>query len=212
MVQLEDFKKRRIKKLWLDPSEIETLINCGDVIKDSRARVALELMGRCGLRVSEVAALSETSLIKNPDNLTLKVLDAKTGSRTLPFPPHLVYADLNFSGDPKTTQKEQRKQKVGKRTIQNWVNLAADEMVVRSESEVYKDITPHALRRSAGTNLYQHYGVDIEHICLWLGMSEQTFRRYYLIVDTPHSAAINRAKVPFFKNVNEAWNGSNGQK
>ena len=71
-------------------------------------------------------------------------------------------------------------------------------MVERNGNEIYNDITPHDLRRSAGTNFYQHYGVDIDHLCLWLGMSEETFKRYYLIIDTPHSQTENRAKVPFF--------------
>ena len=201
MVELEDFKKRKIKKLWLDPSEIDILIDCASVVANPRAKVAMELMGRCGLRVDEVATLNQNSLIKNPQTseYTLKVLDAKQGSRTLPYPPRLEYADINFSGDPTASQKQQRKHRVGKRTIQNWVNEAAEEMVKRTNNDVYADITPHALRRSAGTNFYQHYGVDMEHICLWLGMSEQTFRRYYLIVDTPHSGAANRSKVPFFK-------------
>ena len=201
MVELEDFKKRQIKKLWLDPSEIDILIECSSVVANPLARVAMELMGRCGLRVDEVATLNQDSLIKNPETgeYTLKVLDAKQGSRTLPYPPRLQYAKINFSGDPTATQKQQRKYRVGKRTIQNWVDLAADEMVVRTENSVYKDITPHALRRSAGTNFYQHYGVDLEHICLWMGMSEQTFRRYYLIVDTVHSGAENRSRVPFFQ-------------
>ena len=200
MVELQDFKKRQIKKLWLDPDEIGDLINCAEeVIKDPRAKIAVELMGRCGLRVGEVAALTAEDVIKNSQGeLTLKIIDAKTGSRTMPFPPHLAYADINFTGDPTLTRKERRKHRVGKRTIQTWVDKAAADMVERNGNEIYNDNTPHALRRSAGTNFYQHYGVDIDHLCLWLGMSEETFKRYYLIIDTPHSQTENRAKVPFF--------------
>lgn len=151
-------KKPRIdnaKLRYLTPEELENLFS---VLREHSETVADQalLSASCGLRFGETAALDWTDVIF--ENKTLAIRDAKTGSRTV-FMTDSVEAMLRARRGKKVKgpvfpDKDGSRQTRMSKTFQR----VADELFNTNVKDRRLRVTPHTLRHTFGSLLYQATG------------------------------------------------------
>jgi integrase len=151
------------RKCWLSDSELDAFLDEPD---ETERQIALELMGRCGLRKDEVPRIRRVDVVDGPDGAHLQVEGAKGGRhREPPIPDQLVRSieaytgALDVAGDNPVVD-------VSKRTVERWVDRASVSRQSATGDDPWSYFTPHDLRRSWDTLLLEH-GVEPGMVMEW---------------------------------------------
>lgn len=180
------------RKCWLSDDELDDVL---DEPTDSERRIALALMGRCGLRKDELLRVEPRDLVDGPSGVHLQVESAKTDvHREPPVPGDLVTRIRTFT-DAVDAGAGEPVVDVSKRTVERWVDRAADRRRDATDDPSWRYLTPHDLRRTWGTLLLEH-GVEPGMVMEWGGWSSWTsFRDSYLGEFSPAAVSRERDKV-----------------
>lgn len=177
-------------RMWLSDDETEDLI---DATHSDKARLAIQLGVRCGLRSDEIVRVAPEDVVNTEAGWMLRVDSAKSDGKRQTPAPDVVAGMLRAygSGNP----PDQPVIDVTTRTIRNWVKVAAMECKEQSGDEMWEYVSPHDLRRTWATNLK---GADVESliVCDWGGWSDlETFLDHYRGAFSPDVQAAQREKV-----------------
>ena len=191
----EQYDAKDGKKVWLDRGELDDLL--GRVADDTEKSIAFRLLGRCGLRRAEVVDVAPEHLVDTDVGPRVRVAHGKGDKyREIPCPGDLkttirVYARERDAGA--TTPLVDR----SARTLQRWVNAAAEELHDETGDVGWLDLGPHDLRRTWGTLLVES-GVEPGMIMSWGGWEDwTTFRKHYLGAYSPEMERRQAALVPW---------------
>ncbi len=176
-------------RVWLTQNELEQFIDCSPTDK---AKIAISLCA-CGLRVSEVANLSNEKRFKDDRGWMLGVVGKGNKYRELPIPTSLSMVNLNVG----VTDRTIRRWVTETAERYYWLHLAHSNSQPSFENHDIYHISPHDLRRTWGTLLLES-NVEPTIVMAWGGWeSWEVFRQHYLDVANPEWQAREREKVPW---------------
>jgi integrase len=174
-------------RVWLSETETTDLI---DAAPSDKARLAIQLGVRCGLRSDEIVRVASDDVHQTDAGWMLAVDSAKSDTRRQTPAPDVVAGMLRAYGTGGEPVID-----VTTRTIRNWVSGAADEIMAAGGQEMWAYVSPHDLRRTWATNLK---GADVESlvVCDWGGWSDlETFLQHYRGAFSPEVQREQREKV-----------------
>jgi integrase len=188
-MQLRQFEKRENSKaVWLTDREVDELLETTD---DELHRFALSLMARAGLRVGEVHKVQLDDLVKTEHGHIVRVWQGKGDKyREAPIPAEIYWIGRSIAEGQQIIRHT-------KRTLQDWVTNAADQMFRETEEVGWSYVSAHDLRRSWATLLIQS---EVEPLLVmeWGGWSDyEVFRDHYMSIHDPDFQADERQKVPW---------------
>ncbi len=173
---------------WLSADEVKSILKLPNMSRPDgvRDRAMLGLTYICGLRVSEVLALSLRDFDLGPKP-TVHVMGKGRRARILPLGPetvqllrawnsarpevHYDHLFLNRHGQPLTRDGFASR-------LTKYVQLAAKDM----PSLISKKVTPHVLRHSCAMHMLKATR-DIRKVALWLGHASIQSTEMYLHAD-----------------------------
>lgn len=173
---------------WLSAEEVKSILKLPDMARPEgiRDRAMLSLTYICGLRVSEVLALSLLDVNLGPKP-TVHVMGKGRRARILPLGPETVqllrvwksarpegpydHVFLNRHGQPLTRDGFAAR-------LTKYVQLAAH----ATPSLMSKKVTPHVLRHSCAMHMLKATH-DIRKVALWLGHASIQSTEMYLHAD-----------------------------
>jgi integrase len=187
-MQLRQFEKRKESKaVWMNADELEALL---DQTADEHQRLALGLMARSGMRVSEAIVVEGEDMIKTEAGHMARIWAGKGDKyRETPVSQESWWlaSALDTGAGPLVG--------AAKRTVQGWVERAAESMYRKTDDEGWRYVSAHDLRRSWATLLIQN---DVEPLLVldWGGWSDyKTFRDHYMSINSPEYQAEERTKI-----------------
>lgn len=192
-MQLDDFPAADGMAVWLNADEMQQVLDV--YAEDVLRRLALSLAGRCGLRVSEIAALCREHVHLANGNGSLHLEGAKGDkTRDTPVPDPLAGPLMTFI---QARELEAADPVIGRstRTLRYWVDEAADELRVATGDERWRHLSPHDLRRSWAMLLIE---ADVHPLVVmrWGGWERFTyFEEHYLSRLSEGMERRQRAKV-----------------
>jgi integrase len=197
-MRLKDYDERDGKRVWLSESELSLLLD--EMERPPEHRAAGLLMGRCGLRRDEAAAVTPSDLVSTDHGQVVRVWDGKGDKyREVPAPDELVTLVLGLDRSPGATLVD-----VADSTLWDWVNQAAQRCRAATGDEGWQFVGPHDLRRSWGVRALES-GVLPSVVMEWGGWEDwQTFRDHYLAEFSPEALRREREKVSWLDGGREA--------
>lgn len=183
------------RRVWLGRDEVGLLLNQA---KDTEQKIAFGLAARCGLRSNEVLGVTRADIVE--DDIVgprVRVEQAKGDYyREVPMPTSLettasTYAEVRDMGaDELLVDRTSR-------TLQRWVDRAAETCKEETEDPGWSFLGPHDLRRTWGTLLVEA-GVEPGMIMEWGGWKDwETFREHYLGAYSPEMERRQASVVPW---------------
>ncbi len=193
-MQMEDHDDHDGRKVWLTEEEASEFIATAD---DTEQRIAFGLGLRCGLRCKEIVEATPQNVTEGPAGAFLRVEHGKGDKyRETPLPGDLsttisTLADLRGADDAAPLVD------VSTRTVERWVDRAADELAERHDDDGWQYLTPHDLRRTWGTLLCERE-VEPGLVMEYGGWEDwDTFREHYLGQYSVKAQQRAREKVPW---------------
>ncbi|HEX7244010.1 MAG TPA: tyrosine-type recombinase/integrase [Solirubrobacterales bacterium] len=176
-------------------------------------RVVCELLGRCGLRVSELCDLKIGRVrLHDPDGARLRIVDAKTkaGERIVKVSPEVVEiiiehidrlrrAEMPTGPDdylvPNTRGRRSSRQRLGK-IVAKAARLASERLVARGLAPL-PNTTPHTLRRTYISIALVANEFDLKWVMNQVGHADSTmtmdvYAQLQQRVDRQHGANFDR--------------------
>lgn len=182
---IEYARKERKLPIPLDAVEIQALI---DVCDNLKHKCILVLMYATGLRISEVINLKLCDIDRKRMVIYIKQAKGKK-DRTVPMHADLLLLIEKYyrAYTPSTYLfNGQLKEQYTAKSIQCWIK------VLGAKAGIKKEIHPHLLRHSFGTNMVEQ-GVDMSIIQKMLGHSSIKTTHLYAQIST---SVINRVPSP----------------
>ncbi len=186
---LEVIKLKRTLPEYLSVEDVDKLLAVPDIKtpKGIRDKLIFELMYSCGLRVSEVCALTLYDVSIENEYLRLHGKGGK--ERIVPIGKEaLIILDLYM-------KKARPSMSKGKKSAELFLNCRGDHISrvgvwkivkeVLKLSGIEKNVFPHTLRHSFATHLVQR-GADLRSVQKMLGHSDITTTEIYTHVDSTH--------------------------
>ncbi|WP_254544105.1 tyrosine-type recombinase/integrase [Halomarina pelagica] len=191
-MQLKDYDERDGKRVWLTTDEVDLLL---EQTKTTEQRIALGLGARSGLRVSEIVDVTPTDVVNTSAGLRVRVWEGK-GSKYRESPiPRDLHATIAAYGDVRDAGPDTPLVDKSTRTVERWVQLAAERCQAETADAGWQFLGPHDLRRTWGTLLVEA-GVEPGMTMEWGGWEDwKTFREHYLGVYSPEMQRQEVAKV-----------------
>ena len=186
--------KREKLPVYLSALEVEACIAWAP---HNLAGVALSLMWRLGLRVSEAADLKYSDIVTAPDDPgAAKVVDGKGGKdRLIPIHGDLaqrlaIFREVTGRSTGHVVA-DHRHKKYTRRSISQWAKDAYAQAVLKTADQVTTQVRPglkvsaHTFRHSAARHWLAH-GVPLNQVSAWLGHSDldTTYRYLKILPDT----------------------------
>lgn len=185
------------RRVWLGRDEVELLLSKA---QDTEQKIAFGLGVRCGLRSKEIIGVTPADIVE--DDIVgprVRVEQAKGDwYREVPMPLGLhttasTYADVRESSPHEILVDRTT------RTLQRWVDRAAENCREETGDSAWSFLTPHDLRRTWGTLLVEA-GVEPGMIMEWGGWKDwETFRKHYLGAYSPEMERRQAAMVPWLE-------------
>ncbi|MGQ3414477.1 tyrosine-type recombinase/integrase [Natrinema sp. LN54] len=188
-MQLEDYKTRSGKKVWLTKPEIDLLLeNAGGKNK----RIAMGLGLRSGLRTQEIIEVEPPHVVHSLSGYKVRVWEGKDAKyREPPTSPELYDEIIDYT-EWRTPSKDTPLVDVRTRSIRRWVTRAAERCYEQTGDCGWKYVTPHDFRRTWAMLLLES-GVEMGMVMEWGGWeSWSSFREHYL---GRYSPSIQRREV-----------------
>lgn len=174
-------------KMWLSQDEVRRLI---DEMHTPDQELAVLLGARCGLRSDEIVRVEPQDVNQTGAGYMLRVDGAKTGEKRQTPVPDMVAGLLRgrSPGDEPAVD-------VTTRTLRNWVGRAGDRLADDTGDEMWREVSPHDLRRTWATSL-DGADVAMNVVCDWGGWNDlDTFLDHYRGTNSPEVQRAQREKV-----------------
>lgn len=188
---LEVIKLKRTLPEYLSVEDVDKLLSVPDIKtpKGIRDKLIFELMYSCGLRVSEVCALTLYDVSIDSPTPCLRLHGKGGKERLVPIgDAALTILDLYL-------KKARPMMSKGKKSAELFLNCRGDHISrvgvwkivkeVLKLSGIEKNVFPHTLRHSFATHLVQR-GADLRSVQKMLGHSDITTTEIYTHVDSTH--------------------------
>lgn len=192
-MRLKAYDDKDGRKVWLGRGEVDLFLSQAN---DTETKLAFNLAARCGLRVSEVVDVTPLDVVEDDViGPRVRVQHGKGDTyREVPANRELKTAADTFSeirdADPNVPLVDR-----SRRTINRWVDRAADNCRAETGEEGWMYLGPHDLRRTWGTLLVED-GVEPGMIMEWGGWADwETFREHYLGAYSPEMERYQASKV-----------------
>jgi len=187
MVRVDD--SGDVIKCWLSPEELDELERTAGSW-DWEREIAVELMGRCGLRAEEVLYPSDDDLRWSDDGdvwlFEVRGKNTKGGSPKTrdAWMPEDVADDVHKytrerglnAGDPWVDASTS--------TVRRWVKEAAERLAKRKDAPRWREVSSHDLRRSWATYHLVERQVDVRTMMSVGGWSDYSAIEPYLAEPT----------------------------
>jgi integrase len=184
-MRTEPYDNQDGRKCWLSRDEVELFLEKAREA-GTREEIALSLGARCGLRASEIVGVKPVNLDSH-DVVGARIEVTEEVSKTnlpreVPISPRLRSLIQGYAGDSEPSEPIVD---VTTRTVERWVNRAAERCQAETGNEKWRFVGPHDLRRTWGTQLVEQE-VEPGLIMQWGGWSDwSTFREHYLGAYSP---------------------------
>jgi integrase len=191
MVRIDDSGEE--VKCWLAREELDRLERAAGRLGWER-EIAMQLMGRCGLRASEVPYPSDRHLRWNEDAdswlLEVRGKDTTGGAKKTrdAWVPEPIARDITKFVRERGKDRDDQLVDRSVRTVRRWVDQAADAVaddVGRDEPDRWRDVSSHDLRRSWATYHLVERGADVRTMMTIGGWSDYDAIEPYLKEATP---------------------------
>lgn len=194
MVRIDDAED--VTKCWLSPDELTTLERSAG--KDGWEReIAVQLMGRCGLRASEVSYPGDDHLRHSEDGdvwlFEVQGKNTKGGNRKTrdAWMPDDVADDIHKYSRERQLDPSEPSVDMSTPSVRRWVKEAANAIADGRNSSRWRSISSHDLRRSWATYHLVERQVDIRTMMSIGGWSDYSAIEPYLA--EPTEARIGQA-------------------
>lgn len=183
MVRIDDSGSET--KCWLSRDELVLLERTAGR-KDWSREIAISLMGRVGLRASEVPLVSDSGLRWSEDGeiwlLEVRGKNTKGGDKTIrdAWIPEDVEDDLRKYARERDLDASESWIDASTPTVRRWVKEAAEAIAEREGSERWLSVSSHDLRRSWATYHLVERGVDVRTMMSIGGWSDYDAIEPYL--------------------------------
>jgi len=187
MVRIDD--SDTVVKCWLSPDELDNLEKTAGAVGWER-EVAMQLMGRCGLRVSEVSYPSAEMLrwSKNGNIWLFEVLGKNTkggGRKTRDaWMPENVADDIHKYSRERSFSELDTWVDASTPSIRRWVKEAAQVIADETGNDRWVSVSSHDLRRSWATYHIVERQVDVRTMMAIGGWSDYSAIEPYLTEPT----------------------------
>lgn len=193
-MHLETFEKGKGRRVWLNEKERDHLIAVYQ--RDTRRRIGLALMVRCGLRCQEAVDARPEDLfhdIESGRDFIRITYQKDSKNRKTPIPDSLVERIQRYTADQNPTEPILG---VSTRTLRRWVEHAGDELRAETRDDRWRYVRPHDLRRTWGL-LTLESGIHPSVVMKWGGWDDyETFQNQYLRV---HSDRVQAKEAEKFE-------------
>lgn len=176
--------------VWMSRDEYERLPRATD---DYAQEIALRLMGDCGLRVAEVLDVCPGHISRMSDgrHYALEVVGGKDTSGSYSGGKHRetwlpvdLERDINRYTQHQEIARDDPLLNRSKRTLQYWVEHAADRVAAETGDEDYRRVTSHDLRRCWANHLLVEEGISPRIVMALGGWSSYDAIEPYLAAPT----------------------------
>ncbi|ELY89366.1 site-specific integrase [Natrialba taiwanensis] len=197
MVRVDDSDD--VTKCWLSPGELDRLERAAG--EDGWEReVAIQLMGRCGLRASEVSYPSDSNLRYSDDGdiwlFEVQGKNTKGGSKKTrdAWMPDDVADDIHKYSRERGLDLSDRWVDASTPSVRRWVNEATHTVAEQTDNPRWRSVSSHDLRRSWATYHLVERQVDVRTMMSIGGWSDYSAIEPYLA--EPTEARIGEAMRP----------------
>ena len=167
----------------LSLEEVQAIFN---VCNNRKHLMILKTIYACGLRISEVLALEIKDI--NGDRKTIRIKQSKgKKDRIVPIPDDLLIELRTYYKEYRPYKylfegqysKEESPEPYSQKSVQNILKKCCQRV------KIFRKITPHTLRHSYATHLYEH-GVNLRSIQVLLGHNSSKTTEIYTHVSNIH--------------------------
>ena len=187
MVRVDDAED--VTKCWLSPDELSTLERSAG--KDGWEReIAVQLMGRCGLRASEVSYPSDDHLRYSEEGsvwlFEIRGKNTKGGDRKTrdAWIPDDVADDVHKYSRERQLDLSESWVDVSTPSVRRWVKEAAKAIAENLDEPRWRSVSSHDLRRSWATYHLVERQVDVRTMMSIGGWSDYSAIEPYLAEPT----------------------------
>lgn len=187
MVRIDD--SGAVTKCWLTQSELERLERVAGREGWER-EVAIQLMGRCGLRASEVPSPSDADLRYSSEGeiwlFAVRGKNTKGGGKQTrdAWMPTAVADDLHKYSRERGLDPDDPWVPVSTDSVRRWVKEAAQTIATEQEAPRWEAVSSHDLRRSWATYHLVERQVDVRTMMSLGGWSDYAAIEPYLAAPT----------------------------
>jgi integrase len=183
MVRIDDSGDRT--KCWLTRDELDGLEERAGR-KDWEREIAVQLMGRCGLRASEVPYPADDHLRWSDDGdcwlFEVRGKNTRGGDRATrdAWMPEDVAENLRRFTRERGRSSDEPWVTVATSSVRRWVDQAGDDMAELTGDERWRSVSSHDLRRSWATYHLVEQGKDVRTMMAIGGWSDYSAIEPYL--------------------------------
>lgn len=183
MVRLDDSDART--KAWLSPDELTRLERAAGAA-DWEREIAVQLMGRCGLRASEVPYPGDEHLRWSEDGdiwlFEVRGKNTKGGDPKIrdAWMPEDVADDVHKYSRERGLDSSEPWVSVSKSSVRHWVDDAAERVAAETGDDRWRHVSSHDLRRSWATYHLVERQVDARTMMAIGGWSDYSAIEPYL--------------------------------
>lgn len=183
MVRIDD--SGTVAKCWLSPEELEQLERAVGAV-DWEREIAVELMGRCGLRADEVSYPADRHLRWSDDGdvwlFEVRGKNTKGGAKTTrdAWMPDDVADDVHKYSRERGLAESDPWVSASTSTVRRWVREVRDELAEDTGDWRWSEVSSHDLRRSWATYHLVERQVDVRTMMAVGGWSDYSAIEPYL--------------------------------
>jgi len=183
MVRLDD--SGNVTKCWLTPDELDRLERAAGREGWDR-EVAMQLMGRCGLRASEVPYPADEHLRWSEDGgvwlFEVRGKNTKGGARKVrdAWMPEAVADDVHKYSRERALDASESWVDASTASVRRWVKEAAQTVAEETNDDRWLKVSSHDLRRSWATHHLVERQVDVRTMMSIGGWSDYSAIELYL--------------------------------
>jgi len=187
MVRIDD--SDAVTKCWLSQDELTRLERVAGADGWTR-EIAIQLMGRCGLRASEVSYPSDAALRWSEDGATwlfeVRGKNTKGGARTTrdAWMPDEVADDIRKYTRERGLATTDPWVDASTPSVRRWVKEAVEQIAAETGTDRWTAVSSHDLRRSWATYHLVERQVDVRTMMAIGGWSDYSAIEPYLAVPT----------------------------
>ena len=187
MVRLDDSEP--VVKCWLSPAELDRLERVAGAAGWER-EIAIQSMGRCGLRADEVSYPRTTDLRWSQEGeiwlVEVRGKNTKGGDPTIrdAWVPEAVADDIHKYTREREFSETDPWVDVSTASVRRWVKEAAAEIAAETGNERWEHVSSHDLRRSWATYHLVERQVDVRTMMAIGGWSDYSAIEPYLAAPT----------------------------
>lgn len=187
MVRVDD--SGSVTKCWLSPEELTRLERTAGE-EDWSREIAMQLMGRCGLRADEVSYPSDDGLRWSDDGevwlFEVRGKNTKGGGpkRRDAWMPEDVAEDVHKYGRERALAGSEAWVNISTPSIRRWVKEAAQVVAEQTGEARWSEVSSHDLRRSWATYHLVERQVDVRTMMSIGGWSDYSAIEPYLAEPT----------------------------